>query len=151
MSNNSNRKVYSEEEREAYKIKMRELREQCFAILFEMTFSDDSYEDILDNAVESRMIEAEEYTIKLLEYYSKNKDKIDDIIKANIKGWTIERLSRTTLSVLRLAISEMQSSKTGDSIVINEAIEITKKYASQKEASFVNGVLGSVVKNDSKS
>lgn len=150
MSNNSNKKSYSEEEKKAYKIKMREIREQCFAILFEMTFSDDSYEDILDNAVESRMIEAEEYTMKILGYYSENKEKVDEIIKANIKGWTIDRLSRATLSALRLAVSELNSTKTGESIVINEAIEITKKYATPKEASFVNGVLGSAVKNSSR-
>ncbi len=149
MSNNSNKKHFSEEEKNAYKAKMREIREQTFAVLFEMTFSDDSYEDILDAAVESRMIEAEKYMTDILEYYSQNKDKVDETIKANIKGWTIDRLSRTTLSVLRLAVSEMNAVSTREGIVINEAVEIAKKYAAPKEAAFVNGVLGSIVKNKS--
>lgn len=136
MSNDSNNKTMSR----------REIREQCFSILFEMTFSDDTVEDILDNAVESRMIVADDFTSDLLKYYSDNSADIDEAIKANIKGWTISRLSRTTLSVLRLAVAELRCMNTPDGVVINEAIEIAKKYASPKEASFVNGVLGAIVK-----
>ena len=147
MNSNSEKKVYSEQERKEYREKMRNIREQCFAVLFEMAFSEDSYEDILDNAVESRMIEADEYMIKILKYYSENKDSVDCAIKANLKGWTIERLSKTTLSILRMAISEMNATDTRRNIVINEAIEITKIYSTPKEASFVNGVLGAVVNN----
>lgn len=150
MSNNSNKKTYSEEEKNEYIRKMREIREQCFAIIFEMSFSDDSYEDVLDNAVESRMITADDYMIKILSYYSDNKETVDEAIKANLKGWTINRLSKSTLSILRLAVSELNCTKTGESIVINEAIEIAKKYATPKEAAFVNGVLGSIVKDRSK-
>lgn len=150
MNTNFNKKSYTEEEKNEYIRKMREIREQCFAIIFEMSFSNDSYEDILDNAVESRMIVADNYMIEILKYYSENKEAVDEIIKANIKGWTINRLSKPTLSVLRLAISELNSTKTGKSIIINEAVEITKKYATSKEAAFVNGVLGSIVRNKNK-
>lgn len=147
MSKN-NGKSYSKEEREAYIAKMREAREQCFAILFEMTFTDDSYQDILDNAVESRLITADEFTVKVLEYYTAHKSEVDDVIKANIKGWTFERLSRVSLSVMRLALCEMQCCKTPASVAINEAVELTKKYAAPKESSFVNAVLGAAVRNN---
>ena len=150
MSSTSKEKNYTEEEKNEYIAKMREIREQCFAIIFEMSFSEDSYEDILDNAVESRMIAAENYMIEILKYFSEHKDEIDELIKANIRGWTINRLSRVTLSVLRLAVAEMRATKTGKSIIINEAVEITKKYALPKEAAFVNGVLGSIVRDKKK-
>ncbi len=143
---NKNTKGRSKEEKEAFIARMREAREQCFAILFEMTFSDDSYHDILDNAVESRLIVADEFTVKVLEYFSNNREKVDDVIRANIKGWTFERLSRVPLSVMRLAISEMSCCKTPESVAINEAVELTKKYAAPKEASFVNAVLGAAVR-----
>ena len=146
MSSN-NPKSRSKEEREAFIAKMREAREQCFAILFEMTFTDDSYQDILDNAVESRLIIADDFTVKVLEYYTEHKNDVDDLIKANIKGWTFERLSRVPLSVMRLAICEIECCKTPKSVAINEAIELTKKYAAPKEASFVNAVLGAVVRD----
>ncbi len=147
MSNEIKKKNYTEEEKAEYIRKMREIREQCFVIFFEMSFSNDSYEDILDNAVESRMIVAEEYMLQILKYYSDNKENVDELIKKHIKGWTIERLSKSTLSVLRLAISEINATNTGKSIVINEAVEISKKYSTPKEASFVNGVLGSIVRD----
>ncbi len=155
MSSISKKKEYTEEEKKEYLAKknefiakMREIREQCFAVIFEMSFSDDSYEDILDNAVESRMITAEEYMIDILRYFSEHRNEIDELIEANIKGWTLNRLSRVTLSVLRLAVAEMKATETGNSVIINEAVEITKKYAMPKEASFVNGVLGSIVRDN---
>ena len=72
MNNSSKKQKYTEQEKKEYIAKMREIREQCFAIFFEMSFTDDSYQDILDNAVESRMIVADEYMVKILEYYSNN-------------------------------------------------------------------------------
>ena len=149
MSNN-NGKRRTKEERDAFIAKMRESREQCFAILFEMTFTNDSYQDIIDTAVESRLIEIQDFTTKVLEYYSTHNDEVDDIIKANIKGWTFERLSRVPLSTLRLAICEIKCCKTPESVAINEAIELTKKYAAPKEASFVNAVLGSAFRKEDK-
>ena len=111
-----------------------------------MTFTNDSYKDILDNAVESRLIVADDYTTKILEYYSSHKDEIDEIIKANIKGWTFERLSRVPLSIMRLALCEIRCCKTPESVAVNEAVELTKKYAAPKEASFVNAVLAAAVR-----
>lgn len=124
----------------------REIREQCFAVLFEMTFSDAAPDDILDAAVESRTIISNEFSEKLLNSFYNNKDKVDEVISANIKGWKLSRLSRVTLSILRLAVTEILYLDTPDSVVINEAVELAKKYGTPKEASFINGVLGSAAK-----
>ena len=145
MSNNSG-KGRSKEEKEAFVAKMRQTREQCFAILFEMTFTDDSYEDILDAAVESRLIETDKYTVSVLDYFESHKDEIDEIIRKNLRGWSFNRISRVSLSVLRLALCEMECRKTPPSVAINEAVELAKKYAVPKEASFVNAVLGAAVR-----
>lgn len=136
MSNETNNKTMSR----------REIREQCFSIFFEMTFTEDSVQEILDNAIESRMIVADEFTNTLLGSFSDNRAEIDDIISENIRGWSIARLSHVTLSILRLAVTEMKYLKTPNKIAINEAVELAKKYSTSKEASFVNGVLGSVVR-----
>lgn len=132
--------------RDEFIAQRREAREQCFAVLFEMTFNaDESYEEILEKAVESRLIVANDYTIKLLKYYAENSEAIDNIIRENVKGWNFNRISRVPLSVLRMAVSELQCTKTPKSVVINEAVELTKKYAAPKESKFVNGVLGAMV------
>lgn len=143
MDNQANKVKKSREE---FIAQRREAREQCFAVLFEMTFNtDESYEEILDKAVESRLIVASDYTIKLLKYYSENSEAVDNVIKENVKGWSFGRISHVSLSVLRMAISELQCTKTPKSVVINEAVELTKKYAEPKESRFVNGVLGAAV------
>lgn len=146
MSSNPNNNKTNNEKKEEFIRRRRESREQCFAVMFEMTFTDDSVQDILDNAVESRTVEADDFMMNILDSFSEHKEEVDDIIKDNIKGWTFGRLSRVTLSVLRFAITELKFTDTPQKIVINEAVELSKKYSTQQEASFVNGVLGSVVR-----
>lgn len=136
MSNETNNKTMSRHEH----------REQCFSILFEMTFTDDSLQDILDNAVESRTVIADDFTVDLLNSFSDHRTEVDELISKNIRGWTLPRLSRVTLSILRLAVTEMKYAATPDSVAINEAVELAKTYSTSKEAAFVNGVLGSVAK-----
>ena len=143
---------------------IREKRDICFVVLFEMTFSDETVEQILEKAYQVKLLdklysddkdladeeeiipETDEFIIDILESYSDHKDEIDDEIKSHIKGWTIERLSRVTLSVLRFAITELKYGTTSEKIVINEAVELSKKYSTPQDARFVNGVLGSVVR-----
>lgn len=121
-------------------------REQVFSVLFEKIFSNDSIDDIIDNAIESRMLVMEKYATELLETYSANSDRIDKLITDNVKGWTVSRISKVSLSVLRLAITELEYYDTPVSVAINEAVELTKKYATDKDGAFVNGVLGSIVR-----
>lgn len=121
-------------------------REQVFSVLFEKIFSNDSIDDIIDNAIESRMLVMEDYAAELLDAYSANSDHIDKLITDNVKGWTLSRISKVSLSVLRLAITEIEYYDTPVSVAINEAVELTKKYATDKDGAFVNGVLGSVVR-----
>ncbi|MFQ9845988.1 MAG: transcription antitermination factor NusB [[Clostridium] leptum] len=69
------------------------------------------------------------------------------MIEKHCIGWTKNRLSRVAVSVLRTAVYEMlYEEKIPVSVSINEAVEIAKTYGSTEDASFVNGVLGSVAK-----
>ena len=78
--------------------------------------------------------------------YEKLSD-IDDEISKNAVGWSIKRITKTALAILRLAIYEI---KFMDSIPvavsINEAVELAKKYSTPEDASFINGILSSVEK-----
>ena len=71
---------------------------------------------------------------------------IDEQISAKAKGWKIDRIGKTELAILRLAVYE---AKYDDSIpvgvAINEAVELAKQYGGENGASFVNGILGKVV------
>ncbi len=136
--------VYTEEKRRAYIEQRRMSREQCFALLFEMSFTQDNYKDVLDNAIECRLIETDEFTDRMMEYYSANNNAVDDKIRPNIKGWTFERLSRVVLSALRLAVCEVESGLSKPGTAVNEAVELTKKYGAEREHSFVNAVLSAM-------
>lgn len=123
-------------------------REQAFIFLFESTFGFNSAEEIIDNANLAREETMNEFSGKLFNGTLENQEKIDSYIEKNIKHWSKDRLTRTAISVLRLAIFEMMFLKeTPKNVVINEAVEIAKKYSTKEESSYVNGVLGAIANN----
>lgn len=74
--------------------------------------------------------------------------EIDRLIQGHTKNWRLSRMAAVDRNVLRLAVFELLSDvKTPDTVVINEALEIAKKFSTNESAQFVNGVLDSI-KND---
>lgn len=75
-----------------------------------------------------------------------NQDEVDDIIRAHIKNWRIERLTTIDRLILRMAITEfLFFEQIPTKVTINEAIEVAKKYSTQKSGNFVNGILDSAL------
>ena len=126
----------------------RQAREEAFILIFEKVFNSDSVDEILELAAEVRELTPDDYIKIVFTGVYENIDELDEIISANSIGWNIKRISKTALCVLRLAIFEI---KFMDSIPvavsINEAVELCKKYATNDDASFVNGILSTVSKN----
>ena len=120
-------------------------REQGFIHIFERLFNDDSLEEIIANAEESRDLTVDEYALKLARGVDEEKDYIDGLISEKLKkGWTIKRISKPSLAILRLAVYEMKfRGDVPDSVAINEAVELAKKYTVD-ESKFINGVLGAI-------
>ncbi len=76
-----------------------------------------------------------------------NLEKIDDVIKSVAKNWAIERMSRIDRNILRLSVYEiMFIPETPRNVVINEAIEIAKKFGNDESPAFINGILDAAVK-----
>ena len=73
-----------------------------------------------------------------------NEEKIDSQIAAHLRGWTIERLSRVDLAILRLGAYELMLGEIPAGIVINEAVELANQFSTDKAGEFINGVLGSL-------
>ncbi|MCJ7827684.1 transcription antitermination factor NusB [Patescibacteria group bacterium] len=78
--------------------------------------------------------------------------KIDQLISQNAPEWPLEQINKVDLAVLRLALYELVINPSEPKkVIIDEAVELGKKYGSEKSSSFINGVLGTVVKtNDQK-
>lgn len=127
-------------------ISRRQAREQAFILLFEKSFNDElTFDEIINLAVETEVIVSNEFTGEIVKKAEEHLDDIDSEIKDNLKGWTMSRISKVSLALLRMAICEIkycENVPTG--VSINEAVEICKIYGSDDDKSFVNGVLGSV-------
>lgn len=122
-------------------------REEAFILIFEKAFNDSSVEEILELAKEVRELEVDDYINKVFSGVFEKIEEIDALISENAVGWRIERISKTALSVLRLAIFEIKfMDDIPDAVSINEAVELCKKYATKEDASFVNGILSTVLK-----
>ena len=123
-------------------------REQGFILVFEKIFHPEPIEDIIANAEESRDMVADSYALELVNGVYNNLEDIDSVIESKLKkGWTIKRISKTSLAILRLAVYEMKyNDNVPESVAINEAVELAKKYTVD-ESGFINGVLGSVAKS----
>ncbi len=122
-------------------------REEAFILIFEKVFSKETTEDILELANESRDLVADDYIKTVFCGVYDNVEELDGIISENAVGWKIDRISKTALCVLRLALYEIKYMEDIPlSVSINEAVEICKKYATPEDASFVNGILSTVAK-----
>ena len=87
-----------------------------------------------------------EYVKDSAQAIKEHNEEISKLIEENLKtGWTIDRISTVDLSLLKLAIYEINYLKTPYKIIINEIVNMAKKYGEENSGSFVNGVLASIV------
>lgn len=125
----------------------KQAREEAFILVFEKQFNEDSLENIMELAVEVRDITPDDYINRVFFGVYEHIDELDGIISSNAIGWKIGRISKISLAILRLAVFEIEFMEDiPQSVSINEAVELCKKYATKEDASFVNGILASVVK-----
>lgn len=124
------------------------MREQAFILCFESLFSDADIDELADNAGDARDEFLSDYAINCVKGIKEHQDQIDEKIASNLKsGWKLNRISKVSLAIMRVAIYEMMYLEDIPvSVSINEAVELSKKYAAEDDAAFINGVLGAVAK-----
>ena len=127
----------------------KQAREETFILIFERQFNNDPLDELLELAVEVRDIEPDDYIKQVFFGVYENVEELDKIISDCAVGWSISRISKTALAVLRLALFEIKfMTDIPVSVSINEAVELCKKYATKEDASFVNGILATVSKQN---
>ncbi len=90
--------------------------------------------------------EVKDYAIEIAQVYHQHSEEIDGVIKKNSTGWDIDRLVKMDRDILRIAICELLFiKKTPMKVVVDEALELAKKYSTDDSASFINGVLAKVI------
>ncbi len=129
------------------------IREQAFKLVYSIDIQKQkNLQEAIDLYIESNEISdknAEEYIINTVLGIQKNKKEIRSQIEKNLKSdWKLERISKIDLAILELAIYEIKYTEVPFKVVINEAVELAKKYGEDTSKNFVNGVLASVVNKE---
>jgi len=87
------------------------------------------------------------YILDTVEGVFANLEEIDLFLKDNMETWNLERVGNVERALLRFAVYELKYTEMGTEIVVNEAVELAKKYGEEKSGEFINGVLAIMVKN----
>ncbi len=131
----------------------KKLRESLYIMLFRLDFH--SKEELLNQAdiyledeIQDASIKDKEELRSKFNSVMEHLDEIDAQIEEKSSGWTVKRISKAELTVLRLAVFEiLYDDDVPDGVAINEAVELSKLYCAEKAKGFVNGILASVVRS----
>ena len=129
-----------------------EARDMAFKFLYQVEVQKEFNEEMVNLFIENNEIKdkgAKKYILDTAKGVENNLNKITSEIEKNLKqDWKIERISKVTLAILKLAIYEILYANIPFKFVINEAVELAKKYGEDTSPQFVNGILASVVKEN---
>lgn len=129
--------------------KRRSARELALKILFQVEVGKFTADEALETSFEQVNPPADdrEYAERLVQGVAKEEAELDQIIADLAQGWSLDRLAKVDKNVLRLALFELIHTRTIPSnVVINDAVEIVKKYSTDDSGRFVNGILGSYLR-----
>ena len=88
-----------------------------------------------------------EFANQLFESAVARADELDPIISTHAKNWRLERIAAIDRAILRLALAEIHTTSTPAKVVINEAVELAKKFSSEEASAFINGILDAAAKS----
>ena len=122
-------------------------REQAFFLIFEGMFSGFDRESAIEVYSEN-VEEVGEYAKALCQGVDEKADELDSVISQYLTGWKLNRIAKVNLAILRLALYEIiYADDVPDSVAINEAVELAKKYSGDEDSGFINGILGAYVRS----
>lgn len=127
----------------------RKARENALQILFQLEFSTNDCEEVIEEYWKDKKAakKTKDYANWLVKGVISSKDKIDNIIESTSEHWRLSRMATVDRNVLRIAVFELlYEHDVPHPIIINEAIEITKKFSTEEAGYFVNGLLDSIRK-----
>ncbi|MFZ2538289.1 MAG: transcription antitermination factor NusB [Oscillospiraceae bacterium] len=128
-----------------------QMRQFAFMLTFERIFNDDDIDSIIELAKECETVEVNKQVLELFKGVDEKKEILDLEIEKHLKNWSLARISKVSLAVLRVAMYEILYCDDIDiDVAISEAVKIAQIYTMKEDVSFVNGVLSSVSKERKK-
>ncbi len=125
----------------------REARILAMQAIFQMERQNEYNVASVRGLLEERDINSKqrEYIDSCLRTFLENREYVDSLISGASKRWSISRLARADLAILRLAVTEMKLIEdVPEAAAVSEAVELAKIYSTEKSPSYVNGVLGRI-------
>lgn len=123
----------------------RQAREAAMRLVYEWEMGGDAWENTITDLLEIKPGEAElDYTLGLYNAVKERCEALDERIQRFSSGWRIDRMARVDLAILRVACRELENAVVPPAVVINEAVELSRVYSSEKAGSFINGILGNM-------
>ena len=135
-------------------MKRRELRENIFKIIFHITEKTETSEGLISYYFDDNEIRGKDkkYVENEVNGIIGNLGTVDEIIEKNLKNYSFDRISKVSLALLRVAVYEiMYEEEIPDAVAISEAVTLSEIYEDEKAKTFVNGILGSVVRQKNAS
>lgn len=129
--------------------KRRTARELALKILFQVEVGKFTADEALETSFEQVKPAAEDrsYADELVRGVVRHAAELDQVISELARGWSLERLAKVDKNVLRLGLYELAHHRDlPASVVMNDAVEIAKKYSTDESGKFVNGILGSFLR-----
>ena len=118
-------------------------RERALYLLYEAHSKGIAPSDTIDLQV----VEPDELTQDLVRGVDAHRQRLDELIAAKAKGWTLARMPVLDLSVMRLAVYELlERPHVPTAVALNEAVELAKRYSTDDSGRFVNGVLAAIAR-----
>lgn len=128
------------------------IRELTFKLLYSLEIQKSHEEEDIELYFEDMELDSnqvkEQIKEEVLEIENHNDELIEQISNNLKSDWKLDRISKVNISLLKLAIYEMLFKKVPYKVVINEVVELAKKYGEDTSSSFINGVLATVVKEN---
>jgi N utilization substance protein B len=125
-------------------------REVVLQILYEDDLNPDRNMVVADEFLRGRLNHDEElvdFAAGLLAGVRRNRGELNVLLEERAQNWSLARMAVTDRNVMRLAAYEMLYTDTPDRVVINEAIELARRYGSKQSSQFVNGVLDRILRD----
>ena len=126
-----------------------ELREKCMIILYQNDIINKNKNDGNIDEIIKENLEIDNDFVKDIVYgVITHFNELDSICNDHMNDWTIDRIDKTGAAILRIAIYELQYTDTPSIVVINEAVELAKKYSDESVRKMINAVLDKIVKEN---
>lgn len=124
-----------------------ELREKCMIILYQNEIiNNDKISTPIEDIIKDNLEIDSDFVDNIVNGVIKKYDELNEIANKYMNDWTIDRIDKTGASILRMGIYELKYTDTPEIVVINEAIELAKKYSDDNVRKIINAVLDKLIR-----